>query len=312
LPETLDPERKEGDLVSLALDAIGGFATTLNDWAGARDTARRRMEFEARLGLYERLDAYSMMAWMSYLLGDLAAADRESAEMAARLLPGQAPYPALHLFAWRAITLYALGRWDEAVAAFWRALESWHDAGRLAAGYGLKGFAVGLDIGRARGDSRLVGAASEAMESVLARFPAAGLRGWDFYVHEVSGFTPDDPFLSSQYPYELAEHRTCLAVDRREKIPEEILTAGLDVAVRVGVPLLEAQLRRARALAYRDPAEMTTALAIWDRAGAVPHQGRAHAERGLLTGDQAETDAGLAILKKLGDLNYVDRFAARV
>jgi hypothetical protein len=57
---------------------------------------------------------------------------------------------------------------------------------------------------------------------------------------------------------------------------------------------------------------MTTALAIWDRAGAVPHQGRAHAERGLLSGDQAETDAGLAILKKLGDLNYVDRFAARI
>jgi class 3 adenylate cyclase/tetratricopeptide (TPR) repeat protein len=300
------------DLASLALDAIGGIATSVNNWAGARDTARRRMEFEARLGLYERLDAYSMMAWMSYLMGDLAAADRESAEMAARLLPGQAPYPALHLWAWRAITLHALGRWDEAVAAFWRALESWHDAGRLAAGYGLRGFAVGLDIGRARGDSRLTGAATEAMESVLARFPAAQLRGWEFYVHEVSGFTSNDPLLSTQYPYELAEHRACLAVDRREQIPEEILTAGLDVAVRVGVPLLEAQLRRARALAYRDPAEMTRALAIWDRAGAVPHQGRAHAERGLLTGDQAETDAGLAILKKLGDLNYLDRFVGRV
>jgi hypothetical protein len=44
----------------------------------------------------------------------------------------------------------------------------------------------------------------------------------------------------------------------------------------------------------------------------VPHQGRAHAERGLLTGDQAETDAGLAILKKLGDLNYLDRLVERV
>lgn len=44
----------------------------------------------------------------------------------------------------------------------------------------------------------------------------------------------------------------------------------------------------------------------------MPNLGRARAERGLLTGDQAETDAGLAILKKLGDVNYVDRFAARV
>jgi hypothetical protein len=33
---------------------------------------------------------------------------------------------------------------------------------------------------------------------------------------------------------------------------------------------------------------------------------------GLLTGDRAETDAGLAILKKLGDMDYVDRFAGRL
>jgi hypothetical protein len=65
-------------------------------------------------------------------------------------------------------------------------------------------------------------------------------------------------------------------------------------------------------LASRDPAELSAAIGIWERAGAVPNLGRARAERGLLTGDQAETDAGLAILKKLGDVNYVDRFAARV
>jgi hypothetical protein len=32
----------------------------------------------------------------------------------------------------------------------------------------------------------------------------------------------------------------------------------------------------------------------------------------LLTGDQAESDAGLGMLKKLGDANYVDRFIARI
>jgi hypothetical protein len=32
----------------------------------------------------------------------------------------------------------------------------------------------------------------------------------------------------------------------------------------------------------------------------------------LINGDAAETEAGLAMLKKLGDLNYVDKFAARV
>ena len=46
--------------------------------------------------------------------------------------------------------------------------------------------------------------------------------------------------------------------------------------------------------------------------GAVPPLGRARAERGLINGDVAETEAGLAMLKKLGDVEYVDRFAARV
>ena len=303
----------DADLASLALDATGGVATALNDWSGARETARRRMQFESRLGLYERLDAYSMVAWMSYLMGDLATADRDSAEMAGRLLPGQAPYPALHLFAWRALTLFTLGRWDEAVASFWRAIEAWHDAGRHAAGYGLRGFSVGLDIGRARGDSRLIGAATDAMESVVGRFPAGhNNRVWVAYLRGESGLTSKDPYLVRRYSFESSERRVCLACDGREQLPEEILEGGLAKAVEVGVPVLEAQIRRARGLAYRDAGEMNRALAIWDRIGAVPHQGRGRAELGLITGDQAETDAGLAILKKLGDLNYVDRFAARM
>jgi class 3 adenylate cyclase/tetratricopeptide (TPR) repeat protein len=301
------------DLASLALDAKGGVDTSLYDWAAARETAFRRIEFQSRLDLYERLDAHSMIAWMSYLMGDLATADRDSAEMAARLLPGQAPYPALHLFAWRALTLYALGRWDEAVASFWRAIESWHDAGRHAAGYGLRGFSVGLDIGRARGDSRLIAAATDAIESVAMRFPIGhNNRVWVSYVRGESGLTSKDPYLTGWYSFEGTERRLWLACDGREELPQEILEAGLTKALEVRVPLLEAQIRRARALAYRDPTEMTRALAIWDRVGAVPHQGRARAELGLLTGDHAETNAGLAILTKLGDANYVDRFAARI
>jgi len=67
---------------------------------------------------------------------------------------------------------------------------------------------------------------------------------------------------------------------------------------------------RARALAENDAEQMTRAVEIFERLGAVPQLGRARAERGLLRHDAAEIDAGLAILKKLGDNNYVDRFAA--
>lgn len=111
-----------------------------------------------------------MVAWMSYLISDLQTADRDSAEMVARVLPGQAPYPALHLYAWRAVVSYALGRWDEAVAMFWRANDAWRDAGSHAAGYALRGFGVGLDVGHARGDSRLTSVAADAIESIASRF----------------------------------------------------------------------------------------------------------------------------------------------
>ncbi len=301
------------ELASLALDAIAGTAQALNDWVKALEASQRRLAFEDRIGLYERLDAYSMVAWMSYLIGDLVTADRHSAEMAARLLPGQAPYPALHLFAWRAVTLNTLGRWDEAVAMFWRAMEAWNDAGRHAAGYGLRGFATGLDIGRARGDSRLVGAATDAMESILARFPAHYFSHvWVTYIQGEVGFTEDELYLTKNSPSEMVERRLNLACDRRAAMSRPALEAGLEKARKTGVPILEAQFHRALALAGQDAAQMSAAIEIWEPMGALPHLGRAHAERGLITGDQVEMNAGLSALKKLGDVNYVDNFTALV
>ena len=306
-------ELDDPELTSVVLDAIGGFSTATNDWARARETAEKRIAFEAKLGLYERLDAHSMLAWMSYLMGDLATAEKDSAQMVARLLPGQAPYPALHLFAWRAVVLQALGRWDEAVTMFWRALEAWHDAGSHAAGYGLRGFLVGFDIGRARGDSRLMDAATEAIESILARFPAAyPLKMMLPYMLGNAGLIESDLFLQVTSAGEWAERRFSLAADRRQEIPRSVLDEGLAKAQRIKVPLLEAQIRRARGVFLRDEAELSAAIAIWEPVGALPALGRAHAERGLIRGDAEETNAALAALKKLGDVDYVDRFDARV
>jgi hypothetical protein len=90
------------------------------------------------------------------------------------------------------------------------------------------------------------------------------------------------------------------------------MDALLERATRVRVPILEAQARRSFGLARRDVSQMTAALEIWERMGAVPSIGRAKAERGWITGDPAETEAGLAILRKLGDVNYVDRFTTKL
>jgi tetratricopeptide (TPR) repeat protein len=306
-------ELGDADLESAALDASGGSSQAVSDWAKTRETAFQRIKFESSLGFYERLDAHSMAAWMSYCLGDLEAADRASADMAARLLPGQAPYPALHLFAWRALTLDMLGRWDEAVAVFWRAIEAWHDAGAHAAGYALRGFSVGIDIGRARGDMRLQGVAADAMESILARFPADHInRAWTAFIRGDARAAAADPLLTTRYPPESAERQIAMTTDAREQLSEEFIAEAMARSLRQRVPLLQAQVLRARGLARSDAQDMTAAIEIWERSGSQPQLGRARAERGLITGDAAETQAGLALLKKLGDLNYVDRFAARV
>jgi len=306
-------ELGNAELESIVLDAMGGKSTAVSDWKAARQTAERRLEFEDKLNLYERIDAHATVAWMSYLLGDLERAERDSAQMVARLLPGQAPYPALHLFAWRAVTLRTLGRWDETAGMFWRAIEAWHDAGSHAAGYGLRGFMAGFDVGKARGDARLMGVATEAIESIIARFP----RGYNqadilAYLRDDAGFRPHDLFLRYAYPAELAERRFSLAADRRQEVSKSVLDEGLEKAIRINVPLLEAHVRRCRGLALREESELTAAIAILEPRGALPGLGRAIAERGLIRGDAAETDAGLAMLKKLGDVSYLDKFAARV
>jgi len=122
----------------------------------------------------------------------------------------------------------------------------------------------------------------------------------------------NETVLTGRFPWETVERRISLACDRREELPKEILEQGIARAAAIHVPLLEAQIRRARGLAYRDASELTHAIEIWERIGVVPQLGRARAERGLLTGDAAETEAGLGILRKLGDVAYVDSFAARV
>ncbi|HLY90599.1 MAG TPA: hypothetical protein VKQ27_16580, partial [Acetobacteraceae bacterium] len=272
---------------------------------------RQRLEFEDRLGLYERLDAHSMVVWMSFLMGDLAGADRESADMVSRLLPGQAPYPALHLYAWRTITLHFLGRWDEAASMFWRDFEVWNEAGSHAAIYALRGFICGIDLGRARGDGRIEMAAQQAITSVLSRVaPTSGLQRLHDYMKGESAFTTGE-WLGA-YPAEMVERRLNLANDCRQAVPDNVIEETMNRAVRYKIPLLEAQTRRTIALGRKDAQEMSNAIAIWERIGAVPLIGRAKAERGLITGEEAETESGLQILSKLGDAFYLDRFSHQI
>ena len=52
----------------------------------------------------------------------------------------------------------------------------------------------------------------------------------------------------------------------------------------------------------------TCPLTLWEDMGAVPYAARVRCERALVTGDQAELDAGLAVLERLGDRLQVGRY----
>src|SRR5258708_37123191 len=110
----------------------------------------------------------------------------------------------------------------------------------------------------------------------------------------------------------MVERRVCSAADLRDELPAIFLPALLTRALKQKLPLLEAQTRRAVGLAKRDPSELSAAIAIWERIGSPPNLGPARAERCLLAGDQAETNEGRPILKKIHDLNYSDRVADRI
>jgi hypothetical protein len=191
-------------------------------------------------------------------------------------------------------------------------LEAWNDAGRHAAGYGLRGFLCGIDMGRARRDARMQSVAAESVNSILSRFPVDHQnQALKSYVQGEANFGHLDPSVIGRNPAETAERRACLANDNREVVPENIRERLLARAIEQRLPLLQAQVRRSNGLAGKVPGEMSAAIAIWEKAGSLPNLGRCLAERGMLTGNAAETDSGLAILKKVGDVNYIDRFSVR-
>jgi len=280
-----------------------------DSYAASREFGRRRLTFADRLNLIETVDAYSVITWASAVLGDLGEADRVSAAALAHLQPGQVPAWALHVVAWRIYTLNLLGRWDEAVAMGHRAEELWIETGRSATGYAQRGFIAALDIARAREDWARVADYQGILRTITDAFPPDREKSVRAYI------APDLDALEAEVlrnlannPRERIERVLNLFLDQG-RIPDRgVLDPILKIAVSHGYVPLEAQARRGLGLAARDPSELATALAIFERIGAVPYAARVRCERALLTGERAERTAGLRALEALGDQAQLRRF----
>jgi class 3 adenylate cyclase len=294
---------------SMALDALAAISQIDGGWREAREYSRRRLSFEDRLSLVEKVDAYSMVAWCSALLGDLEEAERNSAVGLAGIQPGQVPAWTLHLVSWRIYLLTLLGRWDEAVQMGERARQLWLEAGKPAAGYANRGFQAIVDIARARQDEQLAETHIAILRSIMMAFPEESpFRRWLGYTAMDFDAVERAIGLALERQVERIERGFNLMLDQGRIPKEELIEKVIQRAHPLGFRPLEAQARRARGLARRDPEELAASLQIWEEIRAKPYAARVRCERALLTGEAAELEAGLAVLESLGDRAQLERY----
>jgi class 3 adenylate cyclase len=301
-------EIDDANLMSAALDAQGGIGTAKENWLRVRELAYRRLEFQDRLSLYERVDAYSMVAWSSCLIGELQEAVRMSAAGVALVRPGQAPAPVLHALAWRIYALTLVGDWDEVLRVAARSVAVWGETGHIAAGYALRGLLAALDVARARRDEDALDSLGEVTDAIIRRYPSDHrYRGMEGYGRGAGNLRLEIEQLQTRSATELYERFLSYCSDLGLFQTQELVDALLATSSR-GYPLLEAQCRRANGLRDRDVEQLRQAEAIWVRVGALPYAARARHEIGRLSGDRQSLEAGRRDLERLGDVDYLDRF----
>ena len=301
----------DANLASMALDALAACAQAQLDTAGSLAYSKRRLAFEDRLNLNERIDAYSMVTWNSAHLGFLKEAVEASTRGLALIQPGQAPNAALHLVAWHIYTLGHLGQWDTVLRYTPRMVALWEEAGRLAAGYSTRGMVQSVLVARARRDP-IEGAAAGMLREISRHYRP------DNQQRLLSAFFDGDldageEFLKARKDYFPSDVREMIigSLCDMGRLPSEAAIAGLQDYWGGQMPLVRAQCLRAFGLLRSDPASLLAAADLYTSIGEVPGAARARYELGRLTNDRALMAAAVEVFERLGDLEYIERQAAR-
>jgi class 3 adenylate cyclase len=297
-------------LVSAALDAAGSLRAQRGDYGGAREDATRRLAMR-ELPLTERLDAYSMAAWMSNWLGELDEAIRVSSEGLKAVQPGQVPAWALHLLARRMEALFLRGRWNEVLSAADQALAFWTDAGRGPTGFARAGLLSALRVARAR---RLVPQRDRLREMIDAITTAVGAGAAPYALGrplaEQDASAVANKMRTVTTPH-LLPHALSILCDLGRPPSDEVLHEVRERHRAVPTAVFAAEVDRCIGLAHDDDAALTRALDRFLLMGAEPFAARIRCERSLLTGDERELAAGFGVLENLGDLDQIERYEAR-
>ena len=305
--------RELGDigLQSAALDAVSACRMQRGDWTGTRETSRSRLHLGERLELAEKMDTYSVIAWSSIALGDLDEAVRISREGLGLIQPGQVPAWALHLVAWRLYAFALRGDWDDVPALADRGRELWIESGRIPAGYSLRGFIAARDVAMATRNDPLAERLTDVIFGIVDQFTAGpattaqvdALRFKPAAIVELLRIA-----VNRRRNPEGFERLVSGSIDRDEPLPLDALEAARAAYAPSNLAHVAVALARAIAVNRRDPVLLRQVLATYEAMRARPLIGRVRCELGRMTGDDAETEAGLRILRELGDQLQIEKF----
>jgi len=302
-------------LLSAALDGLGGVMSSEGRHRAAVEIARRRLEFEDQLVLQERLDACNVVAWQASVVGELEVAVAAAERGLAAVQPGQDPYFALAVANWRPYAMTLLGRWDEVKSATERCRQLWIEGGRGTSGYALSGFIAGLDVARARQDDAAIESWAGVVEAIVGQFEAGHPTR-----RLVAFVSPDLPAIASEiaghpevYRERLhhVERAFAACADRGEPVDLAAIERVVAIGSERGTRPLLAQALRARGLQQHAEGDLRQALALFEAIHARPYLARVRTELGALTGERALLEQGLADLEALGDVDHLARVRRR-
>src|SRR5207247_1867542 len=221
------------------------------------------------------------------------------------------PRLAIRLLYGRTYVLALLGQWDAALADAARCAEIAQETGLASSYSAMRAFVPAIEIAAARADQPL----RQRFEALLvSSLPESGssMREWIEALARLDAeklaTMVHGSFGQSHRDAMVTERTLAACCDAGARLDLETAGAIALFAARHGYAPREAQARRAIGIALGDVAQLTQAMALFERSGMLPYAARARCERAVVTHDVGELAKGRAVLERLGDRRQLDRF----
>ena len=300
--------RDDVEAESEALDALAAIYRATGDYQAAADTQRRRLAMSDRLGILERIDAFSVLLWDLVFLGQYGGAVAAASSLKV-LRPGEPDYVLAHATAWATFAAMLCGQWDDALELADRLVILYEEAPFSASRFTYPGWAAALRVARARQDETRVARYRSVCRAVakLGELSLEKRRQWEALI-EVDARSAREA-LAAKYGSRdrKGELAALILFEARETISEEelLVLEGQSIA---DPPVLRLRVALARAL-NGDAQALRAVIARLDDGELVADAARAATLLALRTHDNADRAEAERRLGTLGDRDYLQKLA---